>query len=118
MYISTIIACISAVAAAPFKFPTPDGFPNSSPAQLLAIQKGAGGFLPNGPLPTALSNDAITFLEFLANNEYFEVALFTELLGNITNNVAGYEAKSIAPLDRDSVIKSISPDHSKKKSIP
>lgn len=108
MYFSIIIACITVVAASPFKFPTPDGFPNPSPAQLLAIQKGAGGFLPNSPLPTTLTSDAITFLQFLANNEFFEVALFTELLKNITNNVLGYDAKDIAPLDRDLVIKSIS----------
>ena len=77
-----------------FKFPTSDGFPviqNPSP-QLSAIQLAAHGILPNGPPPpTAPAADDVTSLRLIAFNEIFEVAYFTELLFNVTNNVPGYE---------------------------
>ena len=95
------------VAATPFKFPLPDGFPNPSPAQLAIIQKEAGGTLPNGPLPTILKSAGVTTLQLLALNEIFEVAYFTELLTNVTNGVPGYDAKSIAPLDKAYVVKAL-----------
>ena len=108
---SAIILSLSAaaarVAATPFKFPLPDGFPNPSPAQLAMIQKGAGGTLPNGPLPTSLKSAGVTTLQLLALNELFEVAYFTELLANVTNDVPGYDAKSIAPLDKNYVVNAL-----------
>ena len=112
MYLSTLFTFTASVAptlvtAAPFKFPLPDGFPQPSPAQLFAIQKGAGGFLGTKPIPNTLTPAAITSLELLTNNEYFEVAFFSQLLSNITDNVPGYEVDSIAPLDRDEVIAAI-----------
>ena len=94
----------SGVAATPFKFPLPDGFPNPSPAQLAVIEKEAQGSLPNGPLPTILKSTGVTTLQLLALNEIFEVAYFTELLANVTNNVTGYDAKSIAPLEKKYVV--------------
>ena len=97
-------AAATRVAATPFKFPLPDGFPNPSPAQLAIIQKEAGGTLPNGPLPTILKSAGVTTLQLLALNEIFEVAYFTELLANVTNDVPGYDAKSIAPLDKNYVV--------------
>ncbi|KAL8788961.1 MAG: hypothetical protein Q9213_001370 [Squamulea squamosa] len=103
----TIIALAATVVAAPAKFPLPDGFPNPSPDQLLSIEKAAGGFLPNAPLPTILSPNATTALKLLANNELFEVAFFDQLLTNITTNVPGYCANDTAPLNRDLLIKSI-----------
>ncbi|KAL8943581.1 MAG: hypothetical protein Q9211_000935 [Gyalolechia sp. 1 TL-2023] len=99
---------LSAPTSTPFKFPTPDGFPNPSPAQLAEIQKGAGGTLSNAFLPASLKSNAITALELLSNNELFEVAFFTELLTNITTDVPGYEAASTAPLDRAYLTKAIS----------
>ena len=68
------------------------------------IQKQAGGTLPNGPLPTSLKSAGVTTLQLLALNEIFEVAYFTELLANVTNDVPGYDAKSIAPLDKKYVV--------------
>ena len=117
MYLSTVFTFAAfvaptLVAAVPFKFPLPDGFPQPNPAQLLAIEEEAGGYLGTGPIPTninelKLTPAAITSLELLANNEYFEVALFSQLLSNITQNIPGYGVDSIAPLDRDQVIKAI-----------
>lgn len=104
---STLLAlsiAAAGVAATPFKFPLPDGFPNPSPAQLAMIEKEAGGSLPNGPLPTMLKSAGITTLQLLALNEIFEVAYFTELLANVTNDVPGYDAKAIAPLDKTYVV--------------
>lgn len=107
MYITSnivISALAAGVAASPFKFPLPDGFPTPNPSQLAKIEKEAQGSLPNGPLPQILKSTGITTLQLLALNEIFEVAYFTELLANITNNVPGYDAASIAPLDRTYVI--------------
>ena len=95
------------VAATPFKFPTSDGFPNPSPAQLAMIQKEAGGTLPNGPLPTSLKSAGVTTLQLLALNELFEVAYFTELLANVTNDVHGYGHKAIAPFDKKYIVDSL-----------
>ncbi|KAL8828183.1 MAG: hypothetical protein Q9191_002736 [Dirinaria sp. TL-2023a] len=112
MYLFSILTFSIAIAgtvAAPFKFPTPDGFPNLSPAQLARVEKAAGGPLPNGPLPTSLKSGAVTALQLLANNELFEVAFFTELLNNVTSNARGYDIKSSHPeLNRDFVIKALS----------
>lgn len=105
---STIILVISVaatrVAATPLKFPLPDGFPNPNPAQLATIEKEAGGPLPDGPLPTVLKSTGVTTLQLLALNEIFEVAYFTEFLANVTNDVPGYDTKSIAPLSKKYVI--------------
>ncbi|KAL8710592.1 MAG: hypothetical protein Q9220_004816 [cf. Caloplaca sp. 1 TL-2023] len=103
----TLSASFTCSIAVPFKFPTPDGFPTPNATQLALIEKGAGGTLANSFLPTSLKSAAITVLQLLANNELFEVAFFTELLTNITNNVPGYDAASTAPLDRAYLIKSI-----------
>jgi hypothetical protein len=77
-----------------FKFPTSDGFPNiQNPSDALTgIEQAAHGLLPNGPPPpSAPAADDLTSLRLIAFNELFEVAFFTELLFNITNNVSGYE---------------------------
>ncbi|KAL8798916.1 MAG: hypothetical protein Q9182_006288 [Xanthomendoza sp. 2 TL-2023] len=107
MLFTTILTFAAGVAAAPFDYPLPDGFPNPSPAQLEAISKEAGGPLPNLPLPATLSPDAITSLQLLGTIELFEVAFFSQLLYNITNNVTGFSAPDIAPFDRNLVIKSL-----------
>lgn len=108
---STLILALSVAAtgviATPFKFPLPDGFPNPDSAQLAEIEKEAQGTLPDGSLPTILKSTGITTLQLLALNEIFEVAFFSELLANVTNNVTGYDAASIAPLDKSYVVKSL-----------
>ncbi len=100
----SLFIAVAGVTATPFKFPLPDGFPTPNPAQLAVIEKEAQGSLPNGPLPTILKSTGITTLQLLALNEIFEVAYFTELLANVTNSVHGYDAKSIAPLDKKYVV--------------
>lgn len=111
MYLTTLLTLSAAVAgiiAAPYSpFPLPDGFPKPNPAQLAIIEKKAQGTLPNKPLPKIIKSAGVTTLQLLSLNEIFEVAYFTELLANITNNVPGYDAASIAPLDRQYVIDSI-----------
>lgn len=72
--------------------PTANGFPNPNEQQQLAIEKVAGGKLPNSPPPTSLADSSATAFQLIAFNELFEVAYFTSLVNNITNNVAGYEA--------------------------
>jgi hypothetical protein len=110
MYFTTLVtlsAAAASVAAAPFKFPLSDGFPSPDPAQLAEIEKEAQGSLPNSPLPTSLKGTGVTTLQLLALNEIFEVAYFTELIANITNNVTGYDAAALAPLDYTYVLKSL-----------
>ena len=102
-----LCATIAGVAATPFKFPTPDGFPNLTPATLAQIEHDAGGVLPQGPLPTVLKPTGVTILQLLANNELFEVAYFTELLDNVTNSVPGYGFEFIAPLNREYLLKTL-----------
>jgi len=71
----------------------PDGFPKFSTAQLATVENTAHGTLPNGGAPpngtiTALG---LTSIEFINNNENFEVFFFDSLINNITNYVPGYE---------------------------
>ncbi|KIW14505.1 hypothetical protein PV08_07289 [Exophiala spinifera] len=78
----------------PFKFPLSNGFPNiqNPSAALTQIEQQAHGLLPNGPPPPSPpAADDLTSLRLIAFNELFEVAYFTELLANVTNNVAGYQ---------------------------
>jgi len=58
--------------------------------QLQNIQLQAHGTLPNGAAPPKPAEDDLLSLRFIAFNELWEVAFFTELLANITNNVPGY----------------------------
>ena len=73
--------------------PLSNGFPNitNPSSQLTAIEEQAHGTLPNGPPPASVTADTLTSLELIAFNELFEVAFFTDLIYNITNNVPGYE---------------------------
>ena len=58
------------------------------------IEEKAHGTIPNKPLPSSISQEGITSFKLIAFNELFEVAFFTQLLHNITNNVPGYEFSS------------------------
>lgn len=106
MHFTSLLALTAAanVAATPFKFPTSDGFPNPSPKQLAHIEQDAQGSLPNGPLPTAVKADGVTTLQLLATNELFEVAYFTELLNNVTHEIAGYGPSVYAPISKQYVV--------------
>ncbi|XP_018902087.2 uncharacterized protein [Bemisia tabaci] len=74
-----------------FSFPLSNGFPNippGSPKETDIFQQ-AHGPVPRSNLPP-LKPDDVTSIRFLAFNEIFEVAYFTEFLDNVTNNVPGY----------------------------
>jgi hypothetical protein len=88
------LSCLSTiVSAVPFSFPLSNGFPKitNPSSQLTAIEDQAHGTLPNGPPPPSITADTETSLELIAFNELFEVAFFTELLSNVTNNVPGFQ---------------------------
>jgi Ferritin-like domain len=88
------LSCLSTIAsAAPFTFPLSNGFPKvaNPSSQLTAIEQQAHGTLPNGSPPPNITADTETSLELIAFNELFEVAFFTELLSNVTNNVTGFQ---------------------------
>jgi len=90
---ASLIGLSTLVTAAPFSFannPLGNSFPNPSADQLIAIEKQAHGSLPNGGPPATITEDTKTSLRLIAFNELMEVAFFTELLSNITNNVDGY----------------------------
>lgn len=82
------------VGQTPFNFPLANGFPNVTNATLHDIEVAAHGTLPNGPLPTEINATSAIVLELIAFNEAFEVAFFTSLIQNITNNVEGYQMDS------------------------
>jgi len=75
----------------PFSFPLSNGFPNLSAAELNATEIQAHGTEPNGGAPTGLAADDLTSFRLVAFNELFEVAFFTDLLFNLTENVSGFE---------------------------
>lgn len=77
----------------PFKFPLANGFPNLTDAALKQVEIVAQGTLPNGGLPSNVSASGLTSFRVIAFNEIFEVAFFTSLIQNITNNVPGYQLK-------------------------
>nr|OQO20947.1 hypothetical protein B0A51_11459 [Rachicladosporium sp. CCFEE 5018] len=67
-----------------FSFPLPNGFPNVSASALKDLEIAAQGVPGNGAAPM-VSEDAKTSFRFIAFNELFEVAFFTELVNNITS---------------------------------
>lgn len=100
MYITSVLQSLialagvsSALPALPrsYNIPATDGFPNPSPDQLASIQQKAGGQLPNGPPPPKLASSSLTAFQLILFNENFEVAYFSSLIDNITNNVPGFE---------------------------
>jgi hypothetical protein len=96
MHLSTIAltsAAAQLIAAAPFSFPLANGFPQLNSTAMLQVYKLAGGTLPNGALPSSLKAGGIQALQLIAANELFEVAYFTDLLQNVTDNVPGYQVE-------------------------
>jgi hypothetical protein len=94
------LSCLSLVSAAPFSYsnnPLGNDFPTLASGakgvqELKNIELQAHGSLSNAPPPpTKPKYDSLTSLRLIAATEVFEVAFFTELLFNITNNVDGYE---------------------------
>ena len=96
MHFSTIALTTAAAqlaAAAPFSFPLANGFPKLNSTAMQQVYKLAGGTLPNGALPSSLKAGGIQALQLIAANELFEVAYFTDLLQNVTDNVPGYQVE-------------------------
>ena len=114
MYLSTVLSTVTALAGlaaaapaghapgpagagapggaapTPFVIPTDDGFPNPSPDQLKVIQQIADGTLSNAPPPAKVNESSFPVFQLIAFNEQFEVAFFSSLVANITNNVPGF----------------------------
>lgn len=78
--------------AAAYAIPASDGFPNPDNQQLMQIQTTAGGSLSNAKPPIELSEEGVANFQLIAFNEQFEVAFFSSLIENITNNVEGYQS--------------------------
>lgn len=100
MYSLRVLPALAALAglasAAPavtrdFTDPTTNGFPNPNAQQLMIIEKEADGQISNAPPPPTLANSSLTAFQLIAFNELFEVAFFSSLVYNITNNVTGFE---------------------------
>jgi hypothetical protein len=94
------LATATLAAAAPFSFPLANGFPKLNSTASAEVYKLAGGPPPNSVVPTTLQPAGIQTLQLIAANELFEVAFFTELLSNISNNVPGYDIP-----DKDYVVR-------------
>jgi len=92
-----------------FKFPLSNGFPAAN-VDVAPIEQVAGGLFPNAaPSPLSggflsVADQTLAVLRLIAFNELFEVAFFTELLTNITNNVPGYDLRF--GYDRDYILAS------------
>lgn len=93
-----------------FKFPLANGFPNiANPSdQLNQIQQDARGTLPkaapNAPAPATPQPDSLTSLGFIAFNELFEVAFFTELFNNVTTGASGFREGDLLGQDKAKVL--------------
>lgn len=93
-----------------FKFPLANGFPNiANPSdQLNQIQQDARGTLPkaapNAPAPATPQPDSLTSLGFIAFNELFEVAFFTELFNNVTTGASGYREGDLLGQDKAKIL--------------
>lgn len=75
----------------------------------MAIERKAHGTVPNMPLPDEVSEGGIKSFKLIAFNELLEVAFFTHLLQNITDNVPGYEFNDEA--EREYVIRALTVIH-------
>ncbi|KAI0164621.1 sexual development protein [Xylariaceae sp. FL1272] len=68
-----------------------NGFPTPNAQQLLAIEHQALGKLSNASPPPTLSQTGVTNFQLILFNENTEVAFFSELISNITNDVPGFD---------------------------
>ena len=89
-----------------FAYPLSNGF-SDTVQDILEIEQAAGGTAINAtasPLfaPFGVADTTLVVLRLIAFNEIFEVAFFTEVLTNITNNVPGYDIP--AGFDRDYIL--------------
>jgi hypothetical protein len=89
-------------APTPFVIPTDDGFPNPNPDQLKVIQQIADGTLSNAPPPAKINESSFPVFQLIAFNEQFEVAFFSSLIYNVTNDVPGFSLKD--PKKKDELL--------------
>lgn len=101
---SIIVAFASFVAAVPSipRNASPsDGYPSPNPSQLAVISQQADGTLPN-EAPAALSDATVPLIQAIAFVEEFEVAFFSSLLQNVTNEIHGYTDFNL--LEKDAIV--------------
>jgi hypothetical protein len=107
--------CLTAVTAAPFSYANSslsNSFPNFNASQIESIERKAHGTIPThfstlpGSVGSPLSLETLISLEFIAFEDLFEVAFFTELIANITTRVPGYTFELGDAIDRDYILKS------------
>lgn len=99
----SITCLLTLTSAVPFSFannPLNNNFPTPNAEQQQALFAQAHGSLPNTPSPSSVNPNTVTSLQLIAFNEIFEVAFFTELIQNITNNVEGYEILNTSQRDQ------------------
>jgi len=72
---------------------TGDGFPTPNDAQLRQIEEIADGTLADSGAPI-INSSSVPVFQIIRFNENFEVAFFSSLISNITNNVKGFEVDS------------------------
>ncbi|ROV95659.1 hypothetical protein VMCG_07550 [Cytospora schulzeri] len=70
--------------------PADDGFPSPNTHQLATVEQKADGQLTDAPPAPKLAASSLTVFQLIAFNENFEVAFFSSLIENVTNNVPGY----------------------------
>lgn len=73
----------------PFSYPLANGFPDLTDSAKAQVNVLAHGIEPNGGAPT-LDADSLLSFQLIAFNEIWEVAFFTDLLFNVTNDISGY----------------------------
>jgi hypothetical protein len=91
-----------------FKFPLGNGFPeiDNPSAALNKIEQQAHGQLSNAPPPPkgGLQPDTVNANAFVAFNELFEVAYFSDLLHNVSTNQHGFQQADLLGQDRNTII--------------
>ncbi|KAK0634210.1 hypothetical protein B0T14DRAFT_508553 [Immersiella caudata] len=119
MYFPTVLSAVTAVAGlaaaapaghappagaapTPFVIPTDDGFPNPNPDQLKVIQQIADGTLSNAAPPAKINESSFPVFQLISFNEQFEVAFFSSLIYNVTNDVPGFALKN--PKKKDELL--------------
>ncbi|KAL3476061.1 hypothetical protein BJX99DRAFT_270653 [Aspergillus californicus] len=85
----------------------PDGLPNPNADQLLDIERRAHGTLPGLRLPATISTAGVANLQLMTFTAFQDVAFFSELVRNVTQNVTGYALPDDA--ERNYTLRSLEP---------
>ncbi|CAN8106184.1 unnamed protein product [Discula destructiva] len=87
--------------------PADDGFPKPNAAQQAAINAIAGGQLPNARPPPKLAKSSLTAFQLIAFNENFEVAFFSSLISNLTEQIQGFKTDAKSQKELLAVLKTV-----------